>query len=195
VGRPNVGKSTLFNRLLGRKRALVHNQPGVTRDRMVEAVEWIVGGLTYRVELVDTGGVGGENFTQEINQQVDLALEGSQAVLFVTDSREGPTDADREVLQKLRKAHILDNQLVIGIANKCDTEKHEAALSEFYSLSLDYWLPVSAEHARGIEDLKDLLVREAGLTAEQGPSDVPIPIRDWHQIAIVGRPNVGKSTF
>jgi len=196
VGRPNVGKSTLFNRMISRKRSLVHDLPGVTRDRIVENTTWIVGGKHYPIELTDTGGLGGGTFEQEISMQVELALQGAQVVLLIVDGREGLTEEDRMVVQRLRKAHVLDRALVFGVVNKIDNENLQTTEGDFYTLGIKHWAPVSAEHNRGVENLKDELVEVGKFTAlaEEGHLD-EAPPEELPKIAVVGRPNVGKSTL
>jgi small GTP-binding protein len=159
VGRPNVGKSSLFNRLLGRKRALVLDVAGVTRDRIVEPAKWWVFGEQYDVNLIDTGGLGEGRFMEEIAMQVATALQEAAVVLFVMDIRAGLTIADEEVFLELRKAGLEDTIPVIGVLNKADNESFEDDLHQFYKLGLDHLMTVSAEHALGIDDLKDTVMR------------------------------------
>jgi GTP-binding protein len=195
VGRPNVGKSTLFNRLLGRRRALVHDEPGVTRDRLEEKTEWKLARETTRVTLVDTGGLGGDRFAEEIDRQVKLALEETDVVLVVFDAQTGLTPADEDVVRKLRTSGL--EAPLIGVVNKVDAEVHESLLADFYATGLENVLTVSAEHGRGIDELM-FAVREAlggrgraeEESPEEGPSEPSMP-----RLAIVGRPNVGKSTM
>jgi len=214
IGRPNVGKSTLFNRLFGRRRALVHDLPGVTRDRLEERANWWMEAREYEIGLVDTGGVGGDVFSKEVDQQVNIALEEADIALMVFDAQSGLTPADEEVLLKLRRSGLLKAIPVIGIVNKVDIDSHEEKLSEFYATGLEPIVTISAEHGRGIDDLK-LLVREllpeweAGSesrakkprlkdrTDEDDAADEAKELRETPvpRIAIVGRPNVGKSTM
>ena len=210
IGRPNVGKSTLFNRLFGRRRALVHNQPGVTRDRIEETTEWWLHRKKFPVKLIDTGGLGGELFSREIQIQVETALEVADIALFVVDSQTGVTPADEEILVQFQKSGLFKKTPVIGIVNKVDDEIHEVRASEFYSLGFDHLLTLSSEHGRGIDDLKiqiaelcpqfleekeekneeiEEVVEEVEVTEEPAPA-VVVP-----RIAILGRPNVGKSTL
>ena len=158
VGRPNVGKSSIFNRLLGRKRSLVLDTPGVTRDRIVEPAEWWVDGVERHLNLIDTGGLGEGRFREEIAIQVRTALEEASVVLFVMDIRAGLTSGDEEVFAQLRKAGLEDMIPVIGVLNKTDHEKFEEDLHQFYKLGLDLLITVSAEHALGIDDLKDTII-------------------------------------
>ncbi len=225
VGRPNVGKSTLFNRLFGRRRALVHDLPGVTRDRLIETVQWHEGKQTHTLRLVDTGGLGEGTFSDEIQHQVSAALDEASLVLFVFDSQVGWTAEDREVLRALQKARgsVGRKFPILGIANKIDTDKHEERVAEFYASGLDEIVGISAEHGRGSEDLKSqiiaILKSEGALVSPEvrkGDEDGEDLARDSFdeeseidaereaelerpelipRIAIVGRPNVGKSTL
>jgi GTP-binding protein len=215
VGRPNVGKSTLFNRLIGRRRALVHDEPGVTRDRLEENGEWWVKARKMPITLVDTGGLGGERFADEIAKQVKIALEDADAVLFLFDVRVGVTPADRELLQGFTRSGVKSRVPFIAVVNKVDADKHEADASEFYELGLDPVLTISAEHARGIDDLQEAIARATGFL-DEGETDTENQTETENQtdtdtdtasasdedyvpriprIAIVGRPNVGKSTM
>ncbi len=184
VGRPNVGKSSLFNRLLNRRLAIVDPTPGVTRDRLEAFVSWT--GKVFRA--VDTGGMnfqGKERMQQEIQRQVDMALRLADAVVFVVDGTEGPMPLDFEILQKLR---VIDKPLILAV-NKIDREKAGEELSRFYELGMDKLYPVSALHGRGIGNLLDAMVQampEAGAAV--------LPSADI-KIAVLGKPNVGKSSF
>ncbi len=217
VGRPNVGKSSLFNRLLGKKRSLVLDVSGVTRDRIVEPITWWVGGKEYRFNLIDTGGLGPGNFAEEIKQQVKTALEEASLVLWVMDIRAGLTTGDREVHHELRKAGVTERMPVIGILNKSDSDLLDEEMNEFYKIGLEQMIPLSAEHDLGIEDLKDLLVQTAAfqgarvkrndadgddadeVNADGGsvPDAPEVKTRAPRipNVAIIGQPNVGKSTL
>ncbi len=223
VGRPNVGKSTLFNRLIGRRRALVHDEPGVTRDRLEERADWWVRGRKFPVTLVDTGGLGGERFADEIAKQVRIALEDADAVLFLFDVRAGATAADRELLQGFIRSGAKSRAPFIAVVNKVDADKHEADASEFYELGLDPVVTISAEHGRGIDDLTEAVAKATGFLdapseededSDETSSEVPAGTLDEPgipgesdeeseleldrripRVAIVGRPNVGKSTL
>ncbi|MCS7089200.1 MAG: ribosome biogenesis GTPase Der [Verrucomicrobiota bacterium] len=193
VGRPNVGKSALFNRLAGRRIAIVHDQPGVTRDRISAEVEWR--GRPYT--LIDTGGIGlrpGEKthdvLVEATRQQVELAVASAAVLLFVVDIREGLVPLDEELADWLRAS----GKPVLIVANKADTPDWDTRAVEFAALGFDRIFPVSAEHGRGVEPLMrtamQLLPPEpkpADPTA--GPSEPPL------KLAIVGRPNVGKSSL
>ncbi|NDD92608.1 GTP-binding protein, partial [bacterium] len=210
MGRPNVGKSTLFNRLLGRKRALVHDEPGVTRDRIEETAQWFWKGKPIAVRLIDTGGLGAGNFSREIAEQVESGLSEADAVLVVFDGQTGMTPEDREVLQKMRTAGLFAQKPVIGVVNKVDAEAHELYQTDFFQSGIDRLLTISAEHNRGIDDLKaelltSLPLESAALESSDEDSDPAEPVDDESEenssdsglprIAIVGRPNVGKSTL
>ncbi len=200
IGRPNVGKSTLFNRLLGRRRALVHDEPGVTRDRLEEKVNWNEGGTQLALTLVDTGGVGGERFAAEIEEQVEIALSEANLVIFLMDGRAGLTPQDSEIFRKLKQSGMEQKKPIIYALNKVDDEVHESLASDFYALGADSFITLSAEHGRGIQDLKELIIEKLLEKTTQAP-ETPEPeikrdrSKEPPRIAIVGRPNVGKSTF
>ena len=183
VGRPNVGKSTLFNRLVGRRQAIVHNKPGVTRDRIVGQAK--IGG-ERPVEVIDTGGLqlGGDELG--LNEQVRLAIDESQLLLWLVDGSAGPLPADLEILEELRR---LDKPLIL-VVNKGDTRAAREGHGEFYSLGVAPLVLVSAEHGTGIQELHDrigeLLPALAAAVGEESAVD---------RLAIVGRPNVGKSSL
>jgi GTP-binding protein len=198
VGRPNVGKSALFNRLVGRKIAIVHDQPGITRDRL--------SGTCTRGErpftLWDTGGIfgaGESELIQQVRHAVENALRESDLLLFVVDGKEGLSPLDKELARMLRKSQ---KPVVLAI-NKIDNEKHDPLAVEFDSLGFDKIISVSAEHDRGISELLDIIEPQLPSPVKvehptfiprnrsEGGPDVNHPIA----IAIVGRPNVGKSSL
>ena len=184
VGRPNVGKSTLFNRLTGTKQAIVHDEPGVTRDRVYGTVTW----NGRRVETVDTGGFvprSAERFDAAVREQVDIAIEDADLILFVVDVTTGLTDLDDEMAQKLRAS----DKPVLVVANKADNEERRWMASEFYRLGLGEVYPVSGTNGIGTGELLDALVEEL----PEEPDDDGIDERT--RIAIIGRPNVGKSSL
>ncbi|MBI5531457.1 MAG: ribosome biogenesis GTPase Der [Deltaproteobacteria bacterium] len=188
VGRPNVGKSTIFNRLVGRREAIVHDEPGVTRDRHYALVQSL--GHTYTV--VDTGGFDPESddpMRQGIARQVQIAVSEADLVVCVLDAMQGPTDADRQAVKLLRKS----SRPVIYVANKADSARSELESSELYRLGLDRILPVSALHGRGFNALEDAIVKLLPpQTADLAPEAAdPALLR----VAIVGRPNAGKSSM
>ena len=183
IGRPNVGKSTLFNRILGRRQAIVQDTPGVTRDR--HAAEAECRGRQFR--LIDTGGLipsAGDRMLELIREQSRMAIAEADALIFLLDGREGVTSTDLEVMGLLRKAA---KPMFVAI-NKIDTPKSDPLVADFYSLGIEELYPLSAEHGDGVADLLDALYPLMSSEAEVAPSDIP-------KIAVVGRPNVGKSTF
>lgn len=188
VGRPNVGKSTLFNRLVGRRQALVHDEPGVTRDRLYGESEW--DGVPFL--LVDTGGMLMDHGTlaSMVTAQSRVAIDEADLVMCVLDSRVGRTPLDEDVVAIVRQSAVP----VLYVVNKCD---HTEALEDFFQLGVDPLLPISAEHGIGINDLCDAIVQrlgaEAGRSFACAQDDTNLPSAT--AIAIVGRPNVGKSTL
>ena len=182
VGRPNVGKSTLFNRLLGRRRSIVHDQPGVTRDRITGLAELDDG---RSVLLVDTGGLlAGEDDALGLNAQVLLAVEESDFLLLVVDGTVGLVPADQQVWERFRPY----GKPTLLVVNKGDTNAAKDRFVEFYRLGVDGQLLVSAEHGVGIEELRQaMLAALPELTAAEESAAPPV--------AIVGRPNVGKSSL
>lgn len=184
VGRPNVGKSTLFNRIVGRKLAVVHGEPGVTRDRKVALARW--GSKTFWV--VDTGGFlpeAREGIESLVRDHAALAVQESSLVLFVVDGESGVNPLDREIAQVLRES---GKPSVLAV-NKVDNESREMLVHEFHGLGLGQPVPVSALHGRGTGQLLDKLEEALGdTTAEEEPADA---IR----IAVIGKPNVGKSSI
>lgn len=185
VGRPNVGKSTFFNRVTRTKDALVDNSPGVTRDRHFGTAFWD----ETEFNLVDTGGIAGvDEFSLRITSQVHLAIEEADAILFMMDSREGLSPFDHEIASLLRSAA----KPVFFCINKIDGPEQEDRLSDFYGLGVDKLYPLSAEHRYGLNDLMDDLVKALPVfTPIPDEDDVLEPVR----IAVIGRPNVGKSSL
>ncbi|MGN1257688.1 MAG: ribosome biogenesis GTPase Der, partial [Candidatus Limisoma sp.] len=184
VGRPNVGKSTLFNRLTQTRTAIVDDTSGTTRDRQYGKVDW----CGQEFSIVDTGGwvVNSEDiFEGEINKQVSIAIEEADVILFVVDVRNGVTDLDDMVAQILRRS----KKPVILMANKADTNEWQYQAAEFYSLGLGDPLCVSASTGSGTGDLLDEIVRRFP-TKEEETVEENIP-----RFAIVGRPNAGKSSI
>ena len=183
IGRPNVGKSSLFNRLIGRREAIVDDTPGVTRDRIYGSAEWR--GKSFYV--VDTGGILGEEsaFSAGIEAHVNEAISECDALLMVVDGHVGITAADESVAHLLRRSR----KPVVVVVNKMDDLKHEVHVADAYSLGFEHVVGVSALHKRNLEDLLDLL---AGLLPEEAeqPRD-----EDEIRLSIVGKPNVGKSSL
>src|SRR6187551_2438961 len=151
VGRPNVGKSTLFNRLVGRRQAIVHDQPGVTRDRIVASAEL---DPAHTVQLIDTGGLALAGDALGLSQQIFLAVEESDVLLLVVDGKEGLTAADRAVWDALRPS----GKPVLLVVNKADTRMARESVGEFYALGIQEVLLLSAEHGGGVEELREALV-------------------------------------
>jgi GTP-binding protein len=187
VGRPNVGKSTLFNRIIGRNLAIVEDKPGVTRDRNYAEAEW----EGKRFLLVDTGGFEPETHDPmytKMREQTTLAVEEADHIIFLMDGQQGLVPSDIEVSQRLRAS----GKPVIYAVNKVDGVRHEGLLPDFYRLGIDALFPVSAQHGPGFSELMDELSRMLPETDElpQDKETAAMP-----RIAIIGRPNVGKSSF
>src|SRR5438128_8225054 len=185
IGRPNVGKSTLFNRLIGQRRSIVTAEPGITRDRIYGIVSWH--GRSY--EVVDTGGIlpGEETeIPQRIFEQAQIAIASASLIFFVVDGRIGITVPDQELVRLLRR---MAKPLFL-VVNKIESEKQTADTSEFYRLGVDHVFPVSAEHGRGITELLD----EVAISIP-APEETEKDAADEVRVAIIGRPNVGKSTL
>lgn len=184
VGRPNVGKSTLFNRLSGRKNAIVHNLSGVTRDRNYGEVEWA--GKTF--QLIDTGGYVPDSkdlFETAIREQVEIAIAEADVILFLVDVKHGINPMDREIVNLLRSS----SKEFITVVNKVDSEQYEAAAGEFYQLGVKEIYEVSALVGRKTGDLLDKITKDFESVSEEEKEDPRL------KIAVVGRPNVGKSSL
>jgi GTP-binding protein len=189
IGRPNVGKSALFNRLVGRKIAIVHDQPGITRDR--------ISAICSRGEkpftVWDTGGIfgaGERELTKQVRQTADEALRESDLLLFVVDAKDGLSPIDQDLARMLRRSR----RPIVLVINKIDNEKHESLAAEFDSLGFDRTVSISAEHNRGIGELLDLIepllpAHSASILQPSTFNFQPIAL------AIIGRPNVGKSSL
>ena len=188
VGRPNVGKSTLMNRIIGRREAIVEERPGVTRDRKEVEASWLGRSFT----LIDTGGwiTGGDALDEKVSRQSEQAMSEADVILFVLDSTVGITEEDAQVAALLRKRA----ESVVVVANKVDDRNHESAAWELVSLGLGDPSTISALHGRGTGDLLDRVIEllpeieEAEETTEEAPEKIVA-------VALVGRPNVGKSTL
>jgi GTP-binding protein len=201
VGRPNVGKSTLFNRLVGERLAIVDGTPGTTRDRLLSESEW--NGVEFHI--IDTGGidpthggktplsVGSADFIQQIKEQALIAIEDAEAILFLTDGETGVTASDREVADILRRYQkkLPDGNFwppIFLVVNKCESEARRQAASEFYELGLGEPYAVSAMHGTGTGDLLDVVVESFSPQQDETEDDAV-------KIAIVGKPNAGKSSL
>jgi GTP-binding protein len=212
VGRPNVGKSTLFNRIVGSRRAIVGDEPGITRDRLYGDAEW----RGRRMRIIDTGGILPEEkdfIPSEIFRQARVAFDEAAAIIMVVDGRAALAGPDLELVRLLRKT---DRPLFLAV-NKADSEKQATIVDDFHRLGIKQMFPVSAEHGRGIDDLldaileilppaKDLTTEDTEITEESGreeesqPSDASTAedkpeIVYETKVAIIGHPNVGKSTL
>jgi GTP-binding protein len=190
VGRPNVGKSALFNRLIGRKTAIVHDQPGITRDRL-----WAVCRRgEHPFALWDTGGVGGageRELTRQVQRAVDEAIRASDLLLFVVDGQQGLSPLDQALARRLRKSR----KPLILVVNKIDDPKHEFFAVEFTSLGFEPVISVSAEHGRGFAELIETIQKQSATPQlSESRQLTPATAREI-AIAIVGRPNVGKSSL
>jgi GTP-binding protein len=210
VGRPNVGKSTLFNRLIGQRRSIVGDEPGITRDRIYGEAEW----AGSRFAVVDTGGIIPDDdaiIPANIFKQAGFAIDDSQVLVWVVDARQGLTPLDEELAKLLRAT----GKPVLVAANKVEARRVEAEAGEFYRFGFEEVFPVSAEQGSGLGDLLDALVKgfaeqidkhrtdrrrerndesQAGGTPDAVPVGSPAPTREL-RLAIVGRPNVGKSSL
>ena len=182
VGRPNVGKSTLFNRLVGERKSIVFQEPGVTRDRVTGSAPI---GDDGRVNLIDTGGLVPGDDVLGLNRQVFFAIEESDLLLLVVDGKEGQVAADEAVWERLRPL----GKPTILVVNKGDTRSATEGWQEFYSLGVDPVLLVSAEHGRGIDALREAIAAQVPAQVA-GEDEEGVP-----KLAIVGRPNVGKSSI
>lgn len=185
IGRPNVGKSTLVNRVLGRREAVVEDKPGVTRDRVSYPAEWA--GRDFMV--VDTGGWEADvlGIDARVAEQAELAIELADAIIFVVDATVGATATDEQVMRLIRRS----KKPVVLCANKVDSARQELEASELWSLGLGEPYPVSALHGRGTGDLLEAAMRILPRTSEHGVVRPTGPRR----VALVGRPNVGKSSL
>ena len=182
VGSPNVGKSTIFNRIVGHRRAIVDDQPGVTRDRLYETAEW----LDRSFRLVDTGGIELANrpFQEQIRVQTQLAIDEADVIIFVADGKKGVTNDDRFIARMLNKV----KKPVILAVNKIDNQDMLMTLGEFYSLGLGEPIATSGEHGIGIGDILDKIIKVLPKIEEEHYDDAIT-------FSIIGRPNVGKSSL
>lgn len=189
VGRPNVGKSTLFNRMVGAKKAIVLDIPGVTRDRHYGHAKWA--GPDF--DVIDTGGLEptkGSSIVSQMRTQALAAVKESDLVIFVVDARAGLTPDDIEVAHILR----MSGRPVIVAVNKVDGPKQDHLMYEFYSTGLDHYLPISAEHSRGISQMFELLEELLDFPPQEEDDHDPESSKET-RVAFLGRPNAGKSTL
>ena len=199
VGRPNVGKSTLFNRLIGERRAIVGDEPGITRDRIYGEADW----NGERFALVDTGGIVPDDeavIPANIFKQAAVAIDESAALVWVVDARKGVTPLDEELARLLRER----GKPVLLAANKVDAARLEDEATDFHRFGFEHVFPVSAEHGSGIGEMLDLIVEQLHVTADiaeratgkdAGEPQAGMPALREIRLAIVGRPNVGKSSL
>lgn len=184
VGRPNVGKSTLFNQLAGKRIAIIEDTPGVTRDRLYADTEW----LNIKFTMIDTGGIepgSRDELLQQIRYQAEIAIDTADVILFLTDGKEGITSTDRDVADMLRKS---EKPIVLAV-NKIDRPEEEDNLFEFYNLAIGEPISISASHKRGIGDLLDEIVGHFNSKNMEEQDE------DIIKIAVVGKPNAGKSSL
>ncbi|MEW6379872.1 MAG: ribosome biogenesis GTPase Der [bacterium] len=184
VGRPNVGKSTLFNRLIGKRQAIVDGQPGVTRDRMYATCTYD----DHSYLLVDTGGLeldAREEIAVQMQHQTDLAVQEADLVLYLMDARDGLLGIDRQIIQRLHRSR----KKILFVVNKIDISPSQQVLADFYALGAPF-VTISAEHAVGISDLMDAVGQELPHHAAVRPE-----AEEGIRVAIIGRPNVGKSSL
>ena len=182
VGRPNVGKSTVFNRIIGERKSIVEDTPGVTRDRIYGKAEW----LTKEFRVIDTGGIQIENqpFKEEIEMQVEIAIEEADSIVFVVNGRDGLTKDDEYIAKMLRKSQ----KPVILVVNKIDDLQFMDAIYEFYALGLGDPIALSGTHGIGIGDMLDKIV-------ESFPQNIRNEYEGMTRFCLIGRPNVGKSSL
>ena len=182
VGRPNVGKSTLFNKLAGRTISIIEDTPGVTRDRIYSEIEY----NGYHFNLIDTGGidVSKEVFNDEIKVQVEIAIDEADVIIFLVDGKEGLTQNDYVVRDMLMKS----GKNVIVAINKTDNKESENHKYDFYELGFSDYVEISGEHSRGISDLMEMVCKDF-------PKDVEKEVDTRLKFSIIGRPNVGKSSL
>ncbi|MFK2824225.1 ribosome biogenesis GTPase Der [Bacillus sp. B190/17] len=183
VGRPNVGKSTIFNRIVGERISIVEDIPGVTRDRIYSTGEW----LNNEFNLIDTGGIdiGDEPFLEQIRQQAEIAIEEADVIIFLTSGREGVTSADEEVAKILYRS----KKPVVLAVNKVDNPEMRSQIYDFYSLGFGEPFPISGSHGIGLGDMLDAIVGHFPKVDEEDYAE------DVIKFSLIGRPNVGKSSL
>ncbi|MDP7247284.1 MAG: ribosome biogenesis GTPase Der [Candidatus Peribacteraceae bacterium] len=197
IGRPNTGKSTLFNRLVGHRKAIVSDVPGTTRDQVAGRVE------TDQLDflLIDTGGMGGgskdHEFEDDVQVQSTIALENSDLILFTINSREDLTSSDFEIIEDLRKKRQSHVPVIIVLTKCDDTSTIDEILPEYYALDIaDEIVPISAMHAMGVEELKNIVIDKlTELNFSNQENEQPTTYNLQPKIAIIGKPNVGKSSL
>ena len=184
VGRPNVGKSTLFNKLAGKRISIVQDTPGVTRDRVYAEAEW----LSYNFTMIDTGGIEPERddiIVKQMRRQANIAIETADVIVFIVDGKEGITAADEEVANMLRKS----KKPVVLVVNKVDSLKEEENAWEFYNLGIGDPITISASQGLGLGDMLDRVVENFDKFDDEEEED------EFIRIAMIGKPNVGKSSL
>ncbi|UZH06805.1 ribosome biogenesis GTPase Der [Heyndrickxia coagulans] len=183
VGRPNVGKSTIFNRIVGERVSIVEDVPGVTRDRIYSPAEW----LTHEFNVIDTGGIdiGDEPFLEQIRQQAEIAIQEADVIIFITSGREGVTSADEMVAKILYRS----KKPVVLAVNKVDNPEMRTQIYDFYALGFGDPFPISGAHGLGLGDLLDAVVKHFPEKADEEYGE------DVIKFCFIGRPNVGKSSL
>ncbi|PPA71274.1 ribosome biogenesis GTPase Der [Jeotgalibacillus proteolyticus] len=183
VGRPNVGKSTIFNRIVGERISIVEDIPGITRDRIYSSAEW----LTHDFNIIDTGGIeiGDEPFLEQIRQQAEIAIDEADVIIFMTNGREGVTSADEQVAKILYRS----NKPIVLAVNKVDNPDMKDQIYDFYALGFGEPFPISGSHGLGLGDMLDAVAASFKPREEKEYGDEVI------KFSLIGRPNVGKSSL
>jgi len=184
VGRPNVGKSTLFNRIIGIRKSIVEDMPGVTRDRLYADADW--DGREFNI--VDTGGFDPDTkdyYLSLVKDQIDIALDEANLIILLLDGKSGPIPIDREIVELLRKT----NKRILYVINKIDHQKHEDIIHEFSTMGLEKYIMISAAHGRNIDELLDEIIGNIP------QKDIDFEKVEHLRVSVLGKPNVGKSTL